>query len=57
MFTAPYERRDGWALNIMLVGNTLYLEEHLDPAQISEKLLLLKRVLLFVNICCQREHE
>jgi RAT1-interacting protein len=37
IFTFPYERRDGWALNVMLVGETLYLEEYLEPAQIQEK--------------------
>jgi len=37
LFTAAYERRDGWALNAMLVGDTLYLEEHLEPAQIRQK--------------------
>lgn len=34
---APYEERDGWELNIMLIDGTLYLEEHLSNAQIAEK--------------------
>jgi len=37
IFTAPYEHRDSWSLNAMLVGDTLYLEEYLDPEQIQEK--------------------
>jgi hypothetical protein len=34
---APYETRDSWALNVMLVKDTLYFEENLTEAQLAEK--------------------
>ncbi|KAF8839526.1 RAI1-domain-containing protein [Paxillus ammoniavirescens] len=34
---APYEERDGWELNVMRVGETFYLEEHLTDAKLQEK--------------------
>ena len=34
---APYEERDSWELNIMLLDGTLYLEEHLSDAKVHEK--------------------
>ncbi|KAL1727895.1 RAI1 like PD-XK nuclease-domain-containing protein [Schizophyllum commune] len=37
ILTAPYEDRDGWDLNVMLVDGTLYLEEHLSDAKLKEK--------------------
>ncbi|KAJ6507959.1 RAI1-domain-containing protein [Mycena vitilis] len=37
ILTAPYEERDGWALNVMCVDGTLYFEEHLDDARLREK--------------------
>ncbi len=48
MLTAPYEDRDGCALNAMLVDGTLYLEEHVTDAKLVEKyipsLVLCERV-------------
>lgn len=38
--TAPYEDRDGWDLNVMLVNGTLYLEEHVSEEKIKEKYVL-----------------
>jgi RAT1-interacting protein len=35
--TAPYEDRDTMNLNLMLVGGTMYLEEHLSDAQLVQK--------------------
>ncbi|KAK1222891.1 decapping endonuclease targeting mRNA [Marasmius sp. AFHP31] len=35
--TAPYEERDGWSLNCMVVDGTLYLEEHLTEEKIADK--------------------
>ncbi|THH03676.1 hypothetical protein EW146_g10366 [Bondarzewia mesenterica] len=35
ILTAPYEERDGWELNVMLVDGTLYLEEHSSNAQLE----------------------
>ncbi|KAJ7678982.1 RAI1-domain-containing protein [Mycena polygramma] len=37
ILTAPYEERDGWALNVMCVDGILYFEEHLDDARLREK--------------------
>ncbi|KAI5892903.1 RAI1-domain-containing protein [Schizophyllum commune H4-8] len=37
ILTAPYEDRDGWDLNVMLVDGTMYLEEHLSDAKLKEK--------------------
>jgi RAT1-interacting protein len=37
ILTAPYEDRDGWDMNIMRVGGTLYLEEHLSEERLQEK--------------------
>jgi len=37
ILTAPYENRDGWELNVMLVNGTLYLEEHLTEDRLKEK--------------------
>ncbi|KAF5326772.1 hypothetical protein D9619_004479 [Psilocybe cf. subviscida] len=37
ILTAPYEERDGWELNAMLVNGTLYLEEHLTEAKLKDK--------------------
>ncbi|KAG6369347.1 RAI1-domain-containing protein [Boletus reticuloceps] len=34
---APYEERDGWELNVMRVGGTLYFEEHLSEAKLKGK--------------------
>jgi len=34
---APYESRDEWELNAMMVGGTLYLEEHATAEQIAQK--------------------
>ncbi|KIM39898.1 hypothetical protein M413DRAFT_446817 [Hebeloma cylindrosporum] len=37
ILTAPYENRDGWELNVMLLNGTLYLEEHLTEDRLKEK--------------------
>lgn len=37
ILAAPYEERDGWDLNVMLVKGTLYFEEHLSDAKLEEK--------------------
>lgn len=37
ILTAPYEEREGWALNVMKVGGTLYFEEFISDAKIQEK--------------------
>ncbi|KAH9942732.1 RAI1-domain-containing protein [Amylocystis lapponica] len=37
LLTAPYEERDGWEMNVMMEGGTLYLEEHLSEARLAEK--------------------
>ncbi|GLB40272.1 putative RAI1-domain-containing protein [Lyophyllum shimeji] len=37
ILTSPYEEREGWELNVMFVNGTLYFEEHLSEARISEK--------------------
>ncbi|PCH42099.1 RAI1-domain-containing protein [Wolfiporia cocos MD-104 SS10] len=37
ILTAPYEERDGWELNVMIVGSTLYFEEHLSDARLVQK--------------------
>jgi len=34
---APYEERDSWVLNAMLVGGTIYLEEHLNESDLRKK--------------------
>lgn len=34
---APYEERDSWELNVMSLNGTLYFEEHLSEAKITEK--------------------
>ncbi|EMD33871.1 hypothetical protein CERSUDRAFT_97807 [Gelatoporia subvermispora B] len=33
---APYENRDAWELNVMLVDGTLYFEEHVSDAKLLE---------------------
>lgn len=35
--TAPYEQRDGWELNAMMVGPLIFLEEHLSEDRLQEK--------------------
>ncbi|KAH9998836.1 RAI1 like PD-XK nuclease-domain-containing protein [Russula compacta] len=37
ILTAPYEDRDGWELNVMVVGGTLYFEEFISDARLEEK--------------------
>ncbi|KAJ6531985.1 RAI1 like PD-XK nuclease-domain-containing protein [Mycena capillaripes] len=37
ILTAPYEEREGWALNVMCIDGALYFEEHLDDARLREK--------------------
>ncbi|KAJ7170847.1 RAI1-domain-containing protein [Mycena crocata] len=37
ILTAPYEERDAFELNVMRVGGTVYLEEHLSEARLREK--------------------
>ena len=37
ILTAPYENRDGWEMNVMLVNDTMYFEEHLTAAKLIEK--------------------
>ncbi|KAJ3935618.1 MAG: RAI1-domain-containing protein [Lentinula lateritia] len=37
LLTAPYEDREGWEMNVMLINGTLYLEEHRTESQIMEK--------------------
>lgn len=37
ILTAPYEERDPWELNIMLLDGTLYFEEYISDAKIREK--------------------
>ncbi|KAG7089344.1 hypothetical protein E1B28_011034 [Marasmius oreades] len=37
ILTAPYEERDGWSMNVMLVNGTLYLEEHLNEEKLLDK--------------------
>ncbi|KAF9473916.1 RAI1-domain-containing protein [Pholiota conissans] len=37
ILTAPFENRDGWEMNVMNVGGTLYFEEHLTEAKLQEK--------------------
>ncbi|KAL0574768.1 decapping endonuclease targeting mRNA [Marasmius crinis-equi] len=37
ILTAPYEDRDGWSLNCMVVDGTLYLEEHHNEEKLREK--------------------
>ncbi|KAF4571259.1 decapping endonuclease targeting mRNA [Pleurotus pulmonarius] len=37
ILTAPYEERDGWELNVMLVGGTMYFEEHLSEEKLQSK--------------------
>ena len=37
LVTAPYEERDGWSLNAMLVNGMIYIEEHLTETQLLEK--------------------
>jgi len=37
LLTAPYEERDGWDLNVMLINDTLYFEEHLTDAKLEQK--------------------
>jgi hypothetical protein len=34
---APYEERDTWTLNVMMIDDTLYFEEHLTDAKLAEK--------------------
>lgn len=35
--TAPYEERDGWELNVMLIDGTMYLEEHHSHERLRQK--------------------
>jgi len=37
ILTAPYEEREGWALNVMKVKGTLYFEEFISDAKVQEK--------------------
>ncbi|KZT41813.1 RAI1-domain-containing protein [Sistotremastrum suecicum HHB10207 ss-3] len=37
IFTAPYEQREGWDLNVMCVNGTIYLEEHVSDRQLDLK--------------------
>ncbi|CAL1717182.1 unnamed protein product [Somion occarium] len=37
IMTAPYEERDSWELNVMMVDGTLYFEEHLTENKLAEK--------------------
>jgi len=37
MLIAPYEEKDGWVLNVMMVDDTLYFEEHITDEQLKEK--------------------
>ncbi|KAJ3714085.1 RAI1-domain-containing protein [Lentinula raphanica] len=37
ILTAPYEDREGWCMNVMLINGTLYLEEHRTESQLVEK--------------------
>ncbi|KAJ3739234.1 RAI1-domain-containing protein [Lentinula detonsa] len=37
ILTAPYEDREGWEMNVMLIKGTLYLEEHRSESLITEK--------------------
>ncbi|TFK40441.1 RAI1 like PD-XK nuclease-domain-containing protein [Crucibulum laeve] len=37
ILTAPYEDRDGWEMNVMLVNGTLYFEEHLSDEKLKDK--------------------
>lgn len=37
ILTAPYEERDGWELNVMLLDETLYFEEHISNEKMQEK--------------------
>ncbi|KAF9563218.1 RAI1-domain-containing protein [Agrocybe pediades] len=34
---APYEKFEGWELNVMMVNRTIYLEEHLSDEKLSKK--------------------
>lgn len=34
---APYEDREGWELNAMLVGNNIFLEEHSNDERLRQK--------------------
>uniref|UniRef100_A0A0W0FGQ7 Decapping nuclease n=1 Tax=Moniliophthora roreri TaxID=221103 RepID=A0A0W0FGQ7_MONRR len=37
IITAPYEERDGWEMNVMVMDGTMYLEEHLTDDKLHEK--------------------
>ncbi|ESK95351.1 protein rai1 [Moniliophthora roreri MCA 2997] len=37
IMTAPYEERDGWEMNVMVMDGTMYLEEHLTDDKLHEK--------------------
>lgn len=37
ILVAPYEERDTWDLNVMMIDDALYFEEHLTDAQLTEK--------------------
>lgn len=37
LLIAPYETRDGWDLNVMLVDGKLFLEEHQSPDRLIDK--------------------
>lgn len=49
ILAAPYEERDGWALNVMLVDGTLYLEEHLTDEQLAQKYAY---ICIIISIAC-----
>lgn len=34
---APYEERDKWELNVMRLGDTIYLEEHATDQALAQK--------------------
>lgn len=37
ILTSPYEDREGWDLNVMMINGTMYFEEHLSEARLKEK--------------------
>ena len=48
ILTAPYEERDSWEMNAMLVDGTLYLEEHVSDAKLLEKCVMIRGP---INLC------
>jgi hypothetical protein len=45
LLTAPYEDRDTFIVNVMLVRGVIYLEEHYTDAQLLSKYVLLSAAL------------